>query len=118
MKVHILNDRGWQGFIDLVFYDEAFDGSLTVYRPTGEPLSWQSERLDPGVMIPDEYRFRIDNRTMDALADVIAEQRFGTRQLDTTVIKALEREQGRVDKMLDYLTSGSDAVLPTSTTTS
>jgi hypothetical protein len=104
VRVHLLNDRGWQGYIDLVFYDEAMDGTLTVYRPTGEAYGWQSERLDAGTMIPDDYRFRLDLRTMDALADVIAEQRFGTRQLDTTVIKALEREQGRVDKMIDHLT--------------
>ena len=89
----------------MIFYDEGIDGYRTFYRPTGDPYAWVSERVSVDTEIPEGFRFSLPMRTIDALADALAAQKFGTRQLDTTVIKALEREQGRVDKLLDWMVS-------------
>jgi hypothetical protein len=105
MKVHILTDRGFMGYVDLIFYDESFDGRMTFYRPTEDSQVWKGQQVEDGSGIPDGFKLSIDSRTMDALADQIAEQRFGTRQLDSSVLKAFEREQSRVDKLLDWMTS-------------
>lgn len=107
MKVAILTEHSVMGYVDLLFYDESPHG-MTVYRPGQVGGTWESQTVTEGMAFPDDFRVPFDTRTVNAMADALNEQKYGTRQLDTTVLKTLEHEQARVDKLIDYVIGGAD----------
>ena len=102
MKVHIDDRRTFaSGMVDIYFYEEGIAGQL-FYRLEGD--QWISEAVGDGAMLPHPS-LTLPGRWLDDLVEALNERRLGGKRVDRALIDTLTREQGRVDLLINHLTT-------------
>jgi hypothetical protein len=89
-------------FVEVIFYDEGWNGAVTIYDLRGQ-FGGERHELDPGIEVPQDWRLRIPIDAFEALIDQGIERKLGSNKLDTRILAAYDKEQERVDAMLGYL---------------
>lgn len=83
-------------FLKVAIWEQDPDGSALIWTPNGDRY-----RLEPHLQAPDEVLWRIPREAAALLAEALKE-RLGERT-EAVVRRDFEREQARVDRLIDHL---------------
>jgi hypothetical protein len=102
VKVAIEQTDYLRRFVEVIFYDEGWNGAITIYDLTDE-FGGTAHQLDPSAQVPSDWRLRIPIDAFESMVDQGIERKLGSNKLDARILADYDREQKRVDSMLDYL---------------